>query len=128
MLALDITSYTYYTGMQYLFQPMELWAGVIKSFVFGVIIFVLGYYHGVNAGSGARGVGMATMNVVVASCLMILIADFALAAILFLAASRIIMPNVEINADDVMIQLVRLKKSFGKQAVLLDVNLDIRRG
>ncbi|NLO24200.1 MAG: ABC transporter permease [Fibrobacter sp.] len=83
VLALDITSYTYYTGMQYLFQPMELWAGVIKSFVFGVIIFVLGYYHGVNAGSGARGVGMATMNVVVASCLMILIADFALAAILF---------------------------------------------
>ncbi len=38
------------------------------------------------------------------------------------------MPNVEINADDVMIQLKGLKKSFGKQAVLLDVNLDIRRG
>lgn len=83
VLALDITSYTYYTGMQYLFQPMELWAGVIKSFVFGNIIFVLGYYHGINAGAGARGVGVATMNVVVASCLMILISDFALAAILF---------------------------------------------
>lgn len=83
VLALDITSYTYYTGMQYLFQPMELWAGVIKSFVFGTIIFVLGYYHGINAGSGARGVGVATMNVVVASCLMILISDFALAAIIF---------------------------------------------
>ncbi len=83
VLALDITSYTYYTGMQYLFQPMDLWAGVIKSFVFGVIIFVLGYYHGLKAGAGARGVGVATMNVVVSSCLMILIADFALAAVLF---------------------------------------------
>lgn len=83
VLALDITSYTYYTGMQYLFQPMDLWAGVIKSFIFGVIIFVLGFFHGIKAGSGARGVGVATMNVVVASCLMILISDFALVAVLF---------------------------------------------
>lgn len=83
VLGLDITTYTYYTGMQYLFNPMDLWAGVIKSFVFGAIIFVLGYFHGLNAGAGARGVGLATMNVVVSSCLMILIADFAMAAILF---------------------------------------------
>ncbi len=83
VLALDITTYTYYTGMQYLFNSMDLWAGVIKSFVFGTIIFVLGYYHGLNAGAGARGVGVATMNVVVASCLMILIADFFMAALLF---------------------------------------------
>lgn len=83
VLGLDITTYTYYTGMQYLFDPMDLWAGVIKSFVFGAIIFVLGYFHGLNAGAGARGVGLATMNVVVSSCLMILIADFAMAAILF---------------------------------------------
>ena len=83
VLALDITTYTYYTGMQYLFNSMDLFAGVIKSFVFGTIIFVLGYYHGLNAGAGAKGVGLATMNVVVASCLMILIADFFMAAILF---------------------------------------------
>ena len=38
------------------------------------------------------------------------------------------MPNVEINPDDVMIELRGLKKSFGRQDVLLDVNLDIRRG
>ena len=83
VLALDITTYTYYTGMQYLFQSMDLFAGVIKSFIFGAIIFVLGYYHGLNAGAGARGVGVATMNVVVASCLMILIEDFFMAALLF---------------------------------------------
>ena len=83
VLALDITTYTYYTGMQYLFQTMDLFAGVIKSFIFGAIIFVLGFYHGLNAGAGARGVGVATMNVVVASCLMILIADFFMAALLF---------------------------------------------
>lgn len=83
VLGLDITTYTYTTGMQYLFDSMDLWAGIIKSFVFGVMIFVLGYYHGVNAKAGARGVGLATMSVVVSSCLMILISDFVLDAIMF---------------------------------------------
>lgn len=83
VLALDITTYTYYTGMQYLFNSMDLWAGIIKSFVFGTLIFVLGYYHGVNSKPGAHGVGLATMNVVVSSCLMILIADFMLDALMF---------------------------------------------
>ncbi len=83
VLVLDITTYTYYTGMQYLFNSMDLWAGIIKSIVFGTLIFVLGYHHGVNSKPGARGVGLATMNVVVSSCLMILIADFVLDAIMF---------------------------------------------
>lgn len=38
------------------------------------------------------------------------------------------MPNVQIDSNDVMIELRGLKKSFGRQDVLLDVNLDIRRG
>jgi len=38
------------------------------------------------------------------------------------------MPNVAIREDDVIIKLRNLRKSFGKQNVLLDVNLDIRRG
>jgi len=37
------------------------------------------------------------------------------------------MPNVTINEADVMVKLRNLRKSFGKQDVLLDVNLDIRR-
>jgi len=83
VLGLDITTYTYTTGMQYLFDSMDLWSGMIKSLVFGILIFVLGYYHGINAKPGARGVGLATMNVVVSSCLMILISDFILDAIMF---------------------------------------------
>lgn len=38
------------------------------------------------------------------------------------------MPHVTIDDNDIMIKLRGLKKSFGKQDVLLDVNLDIRRG
>lgn len=83
VLGLDITTYTYVTGMQYLFDPMDLWSGVLKSFVFGTLIFLLGYYHGISAKPGARGVGLATMSVVVSSCLMILISDFVVDAFLF---------------------------------------------
>jgi len=38
------------------------------------------------------------------------------------------MPNVAIRENDIIIKLRNLRKSFGKQDVLLDVNLDIRRG
>lgn len=83
VLALDISSYTFYTGMQYLFNPMDLFGGTIKSFVFGVIIFLIGWLHGINAAPGARGVGLATKDAVVSCCLMILILDLATDAILF---------------------------------------------
>lgn len=83
VLVLDITTYTYYTGMQYMFDPMDLFSGVIKSFAFGTIIYLLGYYHGQNAGSGAKGVGIATMKVVVSSCVTILIVDMFIAMLIF---------------------------------------------
>ncbi|MDR2999985.1 MAG: ABC transporter ATP-binding protein [Fibromonadaceae bacterium] len=38
------------------------------------------------------------------------------------------MPNVDIREDDIIIKLRNLRKAFGKQVVLSDVNLDIRRG
>ena len=38
------------------------------------------------------------------------------------------MPNVKIDPNDIAIRLKGLKKSFGPQDVLCDVNLDIRRG
>lgn len=38
------------------------------------------------------------------------------------------MPNVNINPQDVMIHLKHLRKVFGRQEVLRDVSLDIRRG
>ncbi|MDR1830305.1 MAG: ABC transporter permease [Candidatus Fibromonas sp.] len=83
VLALDITSYTYYTGMQYMFDIRDLFSGVLKSFVFGTLIYLLGYYCGLKAGAGAKGVGFATMNVVVSSCVSILIFDLIVAMLIF---------------------------------------------
>lgn len=83
VLALDISSYTFYTGMQYLFNPVDLFGGAFKSLVFGVVIFLVGWFHGINAAPGARGVGLATKDAVVSCCLMILILDLATDALLF---------------------------------------------
>lgn len=83
VVALDITTYTYYTGLQYLFDNMDLLVGFIKSIVFGIIIFLLGYFHGVNAGSGAKGVGLATMKTVVSTSVSLIVFDLFIAIIMF---------------------------------------------
>ncbi|MGL1935874.1 MAG: ABC transporter permease [Fibrobacterales bacterium] len=83
VLALDMTSYTYMNGLTKFFIPMDVAAALIKSFTFGTIIFLMGYYQGTHAGSGAKGVGEATMKVVVSSSVLILIFDFIIALIMF---------------------------------------------
>lgn len=83
VIALDITTYTYYTGLQYLFDNMDLISGIIKSIAFGVIIFLLGYFHGENAKTGAEGVGEATMGTVVSASVSLLIFDFLIALLMF---------------------------------------------
>ncbi len=83
VVALDVTSYTFTTGTKYFFQSKDIWAGLLKSFVFGISIFLMGYYNGAKAGNGAKGVGRATMNVVVSSCVLILVFDFLIALVVF---------------------------------------------
>ncbi|NLB62900.1 MAG: ABC transporter permease [Fibrobacter sp.] len=83
LVGLDITTYTYFTGVQYLFENMDLFSGLIKSVVFGIIIFSLGYYHGLNAGAGAKGVGQATMKTVVSACVSLLVFDLFIALLMF---------------------------------------------
>jgi phospholipid/cholesterol/gamma-HCH transport system permease protein len=83
VLSLGLTNYTYLNGLTYLFEPWDVFAGLIKSFFFGIIVCLLGYNHGQNADHGAKGVGLATMKVVVSSCVGILIFDFLIAILLF---------------------------------------------
>lgn len=83
VLGLDINTYTYVTGLKLYFIPTDLYAGILKAFVFGIIICLLGYYHGLNSGSGAKGVGAATMKAVVSSCVSLLVFDFIIALLVF---------------------------------------------
>jgi phospholipid/cholesterol/gamma-HCH transport system permease protein len=50
--------------------------GLIKSFIYGGIVALVGCYKGMNCGEGAEGVGRATTESVVYSCITILISNF----------------------------------------------------
>ena len=74
--SLGLTTATYIHGARFLFDAYDLWIGLFKSMCFGFVVAFLGYYHGIRAGAGARGVGQATMRSVVSSCVSILVLDF----------------------------------------------------
>lgn len=60
--------------------------GVIKSFVFGVIVSWIAVFEGFHAAPSAEGVSAATTRTVVTSALAILAADFILTAFMFTGA------------------------------------------
>ena len=78
-----------FTGSVYLRNTVDfatsadIVSGLIKAAVFGFIVALMGCYNGFNSRGGAQGVGAATTNAVVSSCILILAADFVLTAILF---------------------------------------------
>ena len=75
-LILKVTTATYVQGLRFMFLGYDVWIGLVKAMVFGGIVVLMGYFHGVRAGSGAKGVGQASMKSVVSSCVLILVMDF----------------------------------------------------
>lgn len=69
-------------GARQVFTPEDVSFGIIKAFVFGFIITSISCYKGYFASGGAEGVGMATTQATVLSCIYILLADFVLAYVL----------------------------------------------
>ena len=61
----------------------DLWSGLIKSAVFGLILTLTGCVRGYYTTGGAEGVGKATTNAVVSASLIILLSDFFLTKVLF---------------------------------------------
>ena len=61
----------------------DVYSGLIKAAVFGLIIALMGCYHGFFAKRGAEGVGAATTNAVVSSSILILILNYLLTSLLF---------------------------------------------
>ncbi|HWC64160.1 MAG TPA: ABC transporter permease [Rhizomicrobium sp.] len=78
-----------FTGSVYLKNTVDfatapdINSGLIKAAVFGFIVALMGCYNGFNSRGGAQGVGAATTNAVVSSCILILATDFILTALLF---------------------------------------------
>jgi phospholipid/cholesterol/gamma-HCH transport system permease protein len=67
----------------------DLVQGLVKPLVFGFILATIGCYYGLNVRGGTQGVGRATTQAVVASSVLILIADFFLDKLLLFMAGHI---------------------------------------
>ncbi|KPJ61775.1 MAG: ABC transporter permease [Deltaproteobacteria bacterium DG_8] len=61
----------------------DIYSGLLKACVFGIIIATISCYQGFYTQGGAEGVGRATTKAVVLSCLLILIFNYIITALLF---------------------------------------------
>ena len=82
ILATDVPAEAYIKGIKNSFEVYDLFIGVIKATVFGFTITSCACYMGYNAQGGSEGVGKATMNTVIVSCLSVVVMDFIIASIL----------------------------------------------
>jgi phospholipid/cholesterol/gamma-HCH transport system permease protein len=64
-------------------EANDIYGGLLKACVFGILISVVCSYKGFNTEGGAVGVGKATTGAVVISMIMILISDYFLTTLLF---------------------------------------------
>lgn len=64
-------------------QAEDVISGLVKAAVFGIIVTLMGCYHGYHSKGGAQGVGTATTNAVVSACILILAFDYILTEMFF---------------------------------------------
>jgi phospholipid/cholesterol/gamma-HCH transport system permease protein len=81
--ALNLTAHTFLTGVRYFYDPRDIIGALLKAFSFGIVVCLMGYYRGIHAETGSKGVGYATMKVVVSSCVLILFFDFVITLLVF---------------------------------------------
>ncbi len=81
--SLDLSPKIFIEGMKMHFVARDVMSGLIKAFVFGGIISLMGCAAGLRTFGGAVGVGAAATRAVVTSCVLILVSDYVLAVLLF---------------------------------------------
>ncbi len=77
---LGIDSGAFWSQMQNIVDPADVYEGIIKSIVFGIVASLLAVWEGYNAIPTAEGVGRATTRTVVITAISILILDFMITA------------------------------------------------
>ncbi len=80
---LGINEGAFVNRIEKVLQFQDIYNGLIKAAVFGIIMSVICCYKGFNSRGGAEGVGRATTEAVVASSLTILVADYVLTSLMF---------------------------------------------
>ena len=74
---------TYLANTFNILTTIDIVAGLVKAAVFGLLIALMGCYHGYNSRGGAQGVGSATTSAVVAASILILAFDYVLTELFF---------------------------------------------
>ena len=80
---LHITHHMYHRMTFHPLKYKDIYSGLLKSFIFAIIICIIACYEGLNTKGGAEGVGKATTSSVVRSFILIIAADCLLTALLY---------------------------------------------
>lgn len=80
---LGINKTLYLQNMYRYIDLEDFYNGMVKAFVFGIILTLVGSYKGFYTKGGAAGVGQSTTESVVLSCVLILVFDYILTAFMF---------------------------------------------
>jgi len=80
---LGLNGEDYITGIRSIAEFSDVRGGMIKASVFGFILTIIGSYKGYFTVGGARGVGISTTQSVVVGSILIIIANYFLAILLF---------------------------------------------
>lgn len=78
-----VPSGTFLSSIRQFVEPWDFVGGLIKTPVFGIIVAIVACQQGLRTKHGAVGVGKATTNTVVISMVLVYIANFFLAQILY---------------------------------------------
>jgi phospholipid/cholesterol/gamma-HCH transport system permease protein len=73
---LGVSWYTYWDNATRFADEKDLWVGLIKALLFGIIIAIVSCYEGLTTEGGAVGVGLATRRSVIRNFLAILIVGY----------------------------------------------------
>jgi phospholipid/cholesterol/gamma-HCH transport system permease protein len=77
-----ISNDEYWRGLRQEFKPYNVFFAVTKSYAFAFIMTSVSSFYGYNVSGGALEIGKASTRSVVVSCILILIADYGLSALL----------------------------------------------
>lgn len=80
---LEFSSGAYITQTVQNLEAIDVISGLCKASVFGFSMAAFGCYHGFFSDLGAKGVGNATTNAVVSSCIGVLVLNYVLTALFF---------------------------------------------
>jgi phospholipid/cholesterol/gamma-HCH transport system permease protein len=80
---LGYNAHVYLTNTLDFVQTSDVVSGLAKAAVFGLLVTLMGCYHGYNSRGGAEGVGAATTNAVVSASILILAFDYVLTELFF---------------------------------------------